>query len=179
MGRDLMALIIHRSLDKGGEVCDGGTSTWFGTVARGGSNRAARAFSALVAAVPIMWSTVALIHLDTNAGLDAVPVTVAGLSFTPAVAIASVLLGLIALAAGTADDRASKLGIGALLSCIGIAVLLAGTARTDLDLQAGHGWLSLAVGLVLVGVGVAVDVVDVVDVADDRCPGDLERSAPR
>jgi hypothetical protein len=122
----------------------------------GERNLAARAFGALAAAVPIAWSAAALIRLDWDSGLDAVPVTVAGLSFTPAVGVATMLLGLIAMAAAVSDDRASKLGIGALLSCIGIAVLLAGTARTDLDLQAGHGWLSLAVGLALVLAGIVM-----------------------
>ena len=122
----------------------------------GERNVAGRALGALAAAVPIVWSAAALIRLDWDSGLDAVPVTVAGLSFTPAVGVATMLLGLIALMAAVSDDRASKLGIGALLACVGIAVLLAGTTRTDLDLQAGHGWLSLAVGLALVVTGVVM-----------------------
>ena len=121
-------------------------------------NGAARVIAGLVAGVPIAWSAIALLRLGPDAGLDAVPVTVAGLSFTPAVAFATLLIGLIAVAAAVSDDRASKLGIGALLACIGIAVLLAGRARTDFDLQAGHGWMSLVVGLALVAAGLVMRV---------------------
>ena len=70
-----------------------------------------------------------------------------------AVAIATTVLGLIALAAGAAYDRTSKLVVGAILACVGLGILIAGTSRSDWDLESGHGWLSLAVGAVLVVTG--------------------------
>jgi len=121
-------------------------------------NIAVRVVATVAAAVPVAWSLVAMVRLDRDVGLDAVPVEVWGLAFTPAAAIATLAIGLIALAAAVADDRASKLAIGALLACIGVAGLLAGTALADLDLEAGHAWLALALGLVLIAAGVAMDV---------------------
>jgi hypothetical protein len=153
-----MAPITERQRCEGGEAPPAAADEAMRPTDRSEGNGALRVIASLVAAVPIAWSAIALLRLDPDAGLDAVPVTVAGLSFTPAVAFATLLIGLIAVAAAVSDDRASKLGIGALLACIGIAVLLAGTARTDFDLQAGHGWMALVVGLALVAAGLAMRV---------------------
>jgi len=126
------------------------------TTTHDGRNSTARTLASVAAAVPIVWSIVALLRLDWGAGLDAAAVDVAGLAFTPAVAIATLVVGLIALAAAAGADRASKLGIGALLACVGVAVLLAGSSRGDVALEAGHGWLALAVGVVLLGAGLTM-----------------------
>jgi hypothetical protein len=126
------------------------------TTTHDGTNSAARAVAAIAAAVPIVWSIVALIRLEWADGFDAAPVEVAGLAFTPIVAIATLLIGIIALAAAASSDRASKLAIGALLACVGLAILLAGSSRADLDLEAGHGWLALIVGAVLLLAGMVL-----------------------
>jgi hypothetical protein len=126
------------------------------TSAHDARNSTARTLASVAAAVPIVWSIVALLRLDWDAGLDAAAVDVAGLAFTPVVAIATLVIGLIALAAAASSDRASKLGIGALLACVGAAVQLAGSSRADVDLEGGHGWLALAVGVVLLGAGLAM-----------------------
>ena len=118
-----------------------------------GLNAALRAVGAIAGGVATVIGIVALIRINWNNGFDSAPADVVGMLFTPAVAIATTVLGLIALAAGAAYDRTSKLVVGAILACVGLGILIAGTSRSDWDLESGHGWLSLAVGAVLVVTG--------------------------
>jgi len=118
-----------------------------------GLNAALRALGALAGGIATVIGIVALIRIDWNDGFDSAPADVAGMMFTPAVAIATTVLGVIALAAGAAADRAVKLTVGIVLACIGLAILIAGNSRNDWDLERSHGWLALAVGAVLVLTG--------------------------
>jgi len=118
-------------------------------------NAALRGVGAFAGGVALVYGLIALFRIDWN-GLDSSPVEVAGLSFTPIVAIATAGLGVLALLAGAAADRTSKLVIGAFLACVGIAVPVAGDGRADWDLESGHGWLALLVGGVLVVTGLAM-----------------------
>jgi len=118
-----------------------------------GFNAAVRTVAALAGGVATVIGIVALIRIDWNDGFDSFPVDVAGMAFTPAVAIATVILGVIALGAGAAADRSSKLVVGALLTCLGLGILIAGDSRSSLDVEAGHGWLALIVGVILIAAG--------------------------
>ena len=118
-----------------------------------GLNTALRAVGAVAGGVAMVFGIVALLRIDWNNGFDSPPVEVGGLLFTPAVAVATTVLGLFALGAGAARDRASKLVVGAILGCTGLAVLIAGSSRANWDLESGHGWLALIVGAVLVVTG--------------------------
>jgi peptidoglycan/LPS O-acetylase OafA/YrhL len=115
-----------------------------------------RAIAAIAAGIAVVFAVVALIRIDWTNGLDSAAVEVAGVGFTPEVAIGTLVLGLVALAAGASSDRASKLGVGALLACIGLAILLAGDSRADWSLESAHGWMALIVGAVLLVAGLAV-----------------------
>jgi hypothetical protein len=114
-----------------------------------------RVVALVAAAIPTVWALVALVRLDWgDGGIDAPPVDVAGLVFTPWVAIGTLVAGLLALAAAAGPDRASKFAVGAILVCVGVAVLVAGTGDTGRwDLEDGHGWLALGVGAVLLVAG--------------------------
>jgi hypothetical protein len=118
-----------------------------------GYNAAVRTVAALAGGVATVIGVVALIRIDWNDGLSSFPTDVAGMAFTPVVAIVTVLLGLVALAAGAAADRTSKLVVGALLACLGLGILIAGDSRSSIDVEAGHGWLALIVGAVLIAAG--------------------------
>ena len=118
-----------------------------------GVNAVLRAVGALAGGVATVIGIIALIRIDWANGFDSAPVDVAGMLFTPAVAIATTVAGLIALAAGAAADRASKLAVGILLVCVGLGILIAGDSRTNWDLERGHGWLALIVGGVLLVTG--------------------------
>jgi hypothetical protein len=120
------------------------------------TNTVARVIASLVAAVPVVIGLVALIRLDWTDGFSSPPVDVLGMPFTPAVAIVTLVLGLFALGAAAGADRASKIAVGAVLGCVGLAILLAGSARADYDLATGHGWLALVVGAVLLLAGLTI-----------------------
>jgi len=118
-----------------------------------GVNAVLRAIGAIAGGVATVIGVVALLRIDWTSGLDSAPVDVAGMVFTPVVAAATTVLGIAALAAGAARDRSSKLVVGALLGCLGLAILIAGDSRANWDLERGHGWLALAVGAVLLLTG--------------------------
>jgi hypothetical protein len=117
-------------------------------------NNVLRVVGIVAGAVAVVIALVAAARLDWGNGFDAEAVSVVGMDFTPAIAIATGVAGLIALAAAAAADRAAKLLVGAVLACVGVAVLIAGDTASDLDLASGHGWLALVIGAILVATGV-------------------------
>ena len=149
-----MALTHHR---EGHEVAYGTeVDEQVRTRDRSGLNTALRAIGAVASAVPLVISLIALVRLDWGQGVNAPAVDVAGMAFTPVVAIATLVVALVSLAAAAAPDRAGKIAVGAVLTCGGLAILLAGSSRADLDLETGHGWMALVVGVVLLVTGLAI-----------------------
>jgi hypothetical protein len=129
-------------------------------------NALVRVVAAVAAAVAIAVGAIALLRIEwAGAGLDAAPVTVANMSFSPLVAIVTLAAGVVALLAAVSPDRGSKLFVGALLIVAGIVVLMAGTTEGRWAIEEGHAWLSIVVGVVLVAAGVLLrpTIVDAVD----------------
>jgi hypothetical protein len=125
--------------------------------AHDGWNRAVRAIATLVAGAAVVLGVVALFRVDWDAGLDAAAVDVAGVGFTPLVAIVTVVAGLVALVAAASPDRTSKIVVGAVLVCAGLGILLASTAnQADLDVEDAHGWIAIVVGGVLLVAGLVL-----------------------
>ena len=116
-------------------------------------NSILRALGAIAGGVAVVIGIVALIRVNWDAGFDAFPVGVAGMAFTPAVAIATLVVGLIAVAAAVSPAREPKLAVGGILTCVGLGILIAGSSRSKLDLVARHGWFALAIGVVLLLTG--------------------------
>lgn len=114
-----------------------------------------RAAGVVAGAVPLVIGLVALARIEWSEGFSAPMVDVAGMMFSPAVAIATAVGGLIAVLAGAAADRTSKLVVGAILACIGVAVVIVGSAA-DIALESAHGWMALIVGAILVLAGMAM-----------------------
>ncbi len=115
------------------------------------SGLVARLLGVIAGGVAAVIGLIAVLQIDWfDQGFDAPAVDVAGMAFTPGVAIATAVAGLIAILAGASSDRATKLVVGAVLSCVGIAVLVTDALPDDLELESGHGWLSLAVGIALI-----------------------------
>jgi hypothetical protein len=121
-----------------------------------------RALAAVGAAVLIIFSLVALARIDwSSQWMDAPPVQVGGVWFTPFVAIAFGVAGWLALFAAASSERESKIVIGALLVCAGVGAFI---AKSDSDafvlkdgrnahrviLQNAHGWLLVAAGGALI-----------------------------
>jgi hypothetical protein len=115
-----------------------------------------RVVASVAAAVVIAIGAIALLRIDWgDAGLDAVPVSVAGLAFSPLMAITTLAVGVVALLAAVSPDRGSKLFVGVLLIVAGIVVLIADIAPAGRwAIEDGHGWLAIVIGGVLVAAGV-------------------------
>jgi hypothetical protein len=129
-------------------------------------NALLRVVAAASASVAIAIGAIALLRIDwADAGLDAAAVTVAGMAFSPLIAIATLVLGIIALMSAVSPDRGSKLFVGALLLVGGIVILMTGTTEGRWALEDGHAWLAIVVGGILVAAGVLLrpTVVDAVD----------------
>src|SRR5438477_295171 len=72
-----------------------------------------RIIAAIAGAVPTIIGFIALTRVTWDqGGLDAAPVEVASMTFTPVMAIALTVLGLLAMIAGASRDRASKIVVG-------------------------------------------------------------------
>jgi hypothetical protein len=97
----------------------------------------------LVAVAKVSWA---------NDGFDAAAVDVAGMTFTPEVAVATAAAGVVALIAAALWDITSKLVVGGLLLVTGIVILLTGSDEVNANwtFENGQGWLAIAVGAILV-----------------------------
>lgn len=109
-----------------------------------------RVMAAIAAAVLLVFGLIGLARISWDDGLDSAAVDVADVTFTPIVAIAAAVTGLLALLAAATSERTSKLVMGALLVSAGIVAFI---ARPDTDrviLEDAHGWLMVVVGGVMV-----------------------------
>jgi hypothetical protein len=117
-------------------------------------NLVGRFISIVAGAVLTVIGLIALAQLDWSAsGFDAPAVSVAGMTFRPWIAIATTLLGLLALAAGASRDRESKLFVGGLLVAVGIALLVANPTLEGVVITDRMGWIAIIVGGVLAVTG--------------------------
>ena len=118
-------------------------------------NMIGRVIAMVAAAVPVILGLIALSKFDwSGLGFDAPAVVVADMAFRPWIAVATVVLGLLALGAAVSWDRESKLFMGAILAAIGIAILLAKPTIEGVVLNDRMGWMAIIVGAVLAVVGI-------------------------
>lgn len=109
-----------------------------------------RAVAAIAAAVLIVFGLTALARINWDeGGFDAAAVDVADVTFTPVVAVAMTVVGLVALLAAAARDRGSKLVVGVLLVCVGIVAFIARPDTGRVVLEDAHGSMTIVVGAVL------------------------------
>jgi hypothetical protein len=101
------------------------------------------------AAVFTIVGLIALARIDWDAGFDAAAVGVANMNFTPEVAVAVVVLGILAMGCAAARDGDVRLAMGAILAAAGVAILLLNSPGNDLLLQDRHGWLAFGTGAAL------------------------------
>jgi len=118
------------------------------------TNMIGRFVAVVAAAVPTVIGLIALVQFDWSAtGLDSPAVDVAGMAFRPWLAIGTLVLGLLALAAAASWDRESKLFIGAILVAVGLVLLIANPTIEDVAISDRTGWMFLLVGAVIALVG--------------------------
>lgn len=118
-------------------------------------NTIGRVVAIVAAAVPIILGLIAMSKFQwSGLGFDAPAVVVADMVFRPWVAVATVVLGLLALGAAVSWDRESKLFMGAILVAIGIAILIAKPTIEGVVLNDRMAWMAIIVGAVLAVVGI-------------------------
>lgn len=114
------------------------------------ANMVGRFLAVVATAIPTVIGLMAIVQFDwSTTGLDSPAVTTAGMSFRPWLAIGTLIIGLVALAAAAGWDREYKLFIGALLVAIGLVVLSANPTIDDVVLGDRMGWMHLIAGAVL------------------------------
>jgi hypothetical protein len=117
-------------------------------------NMIGRFVAVVAAAVPTIIGLIALAKFNWNGfGFDAPAVTVAGMAFRPWVAVATVVIGVLALAAAVSWDRESKLFMGAILVAAGIAIVVANPTVEGIVLADRMGWMAIISGGVIAVAG--------------------------
>jgi predicted membrane channel-forming protein YqfA (hemolysin III family) len=97
---------------------------------------------------------IALAQTDwSGSGFDAPAVTVADMTFRPWIAVATVVLGIMALAAAASWDRESKIFTGAILVAVGIVIVVATPTVEAVALSSRMGWMAILVGGIIAVVG--------------------------
>jgi hypothetical protein len=149
-----MGLMERDRYDEDYDVATSRTRTWDPGVLL-------RVVGAIAAGVMTVIGLIAVAKISWgDNGFDAAPVNVAGMVFTPEVAVATAAAGVIALIAGAVYDRASKLIVGALLVCAGIVILVTNpTNNLDWTFDDGQGWLAIGVGVTLIVVAVLMQMI--------------------
>ena len=98
----------------------------------------------LIAAAKINWS------LD---GFHSPAVRVAGMAFTPWIAVATIVGGVLGLLAAAAPGRGAKLILGAIYACGGLAIMITQPTIDHVTVTYRYGVMTFLVGFVLVGTG--------------------------
>jgi hypothetical protein len=127
-----------------------------------------RIVAAIAAAVPTVLGLIAVARVGwSNGGFDAAPVAVAGMTFTPTIAVATLAIGVVALLAAASRDRASKLVLGILFVCGAIAIFVVEPNSGRIVLSDDHAWVLGIVGVVFVLVSALMSVLSRPVLVDD------------
>jgi len=114
-------------------------------------NVLARLLGLVAAAVPTIVGLIAVADIDWSGnGFDAPAVSVAGIRFTPAVAVAVLAAGVVGLIAAAVRDRGAKLVVGAIYAIAGVVVVMANPTVQDVPLSDRLGWMAILVGAVMI-----------------------------
>jgi hypothetical protein len=116
----------------------------------------ARMIALVTSAVMTGVGAVALVQIDwSNGGFDAPSVEVLDIPFAPATAVATALLGLLAIAVSVGRIGEGRVVMGAILTTIGLAIVIADGGPTELELTDRLGWFTAGIGVILLLAGLA------------------------
>jgi hypothetical protein len=119
-----------------------------------GVPQVARLIALAAGAIVTIVGLVALLGIDWDAAeLDSPVYEIGNMTFTPVVAGATTLLGVLLLAAAASRNGEGRVALGAITACLGAAIVLA-----DLEprwhVTETQGWIAVAVGVVFVVSGI-------------------------
>ena len=147
-------MALHRTAPAGEHYATRSTDAW-------NAGMLLRVVGAVAAGVMTVIGLLAVAKVSWgDNGFDASPVNVAGMAFTPEVAVATAVAGVIALLAAALWDVTSKLVVGTLLVVVGIVILLTdGSVNSNWTFENGQAWLAVIVGGVLIAVALLLGMV--------------------
>jgi hypothetical protein len=120
----------------------------------GGFDMLPRVIAVIAGCVPLVVGLIAVARVDWSAnGFSSPPVIVWHMVFTPWVAVATAVAGLIIVAASATVYRTDKLVVGVLSAAAGFAILVAKPTVDHEVLARRYGLMFLIVGLVVVAMG--------------------------
>ena len=116
----------------------------------------ARAIALVAAAVFAIVGLAACVQIDWSAsGFDAPSVQVIDITFAPITAVATAALGLLAIAVSVGRLGDGRVIMGAILTVIGLVVVIADGGPAELELTDRLGWFTTGIGVVLLLAGLA------------------------
>ena len=119
-----------------------------------GVSQVARLVALAAGAIVTIVGLVALLGIDWDvAELDSPVTEVGDMTFTPVVAGATTLLGVLLLAAAAARSGEGRVALGAITACLGGAIVLA-DLESRWQVTEAQGWALVAVGIVFVIAGI-------------------------
>jgi hypothetical protein len=116
----------------------------------------ARAIALVAAASMTIVGLVACLEIDwSNGGFDAASVQVLDITFAPITAVATALLGLLAIAVSVGRIGEGRIVMGAILAVVGLTIVIADRGPSELELTDRLGWFTAGIGLILLLAGLA------------------------
>jgi hypothetical protein len=105
----------------------------------------------IVATARIEWSGM------TSAQLDEPMSEVMDMTFTPILAIGTIVLGLLLILVAATRAGTAEMVLGAILAAVGVAILAVEDVQASWNVQDRHGVLALGIGAVFVLAGLITD----------------------
>ena len=119
-----------------------------------GVSQVARLVALAAGAIVTIVGLVALLGIDWDvAELDSPVAEVGDMTFTPVVAGATTLLGVLLLVAAASRNGEGRVALGAITACLGGAIVLA-DLENRWQVTETQGWVLVAVGVVFVIAGI-------------------------
>lgn len=117
-------------------------------------NAVLRGLGVLASCVPLVIGLIAVAKIDWSAnGFDSPAVRVAGMTFTPWIAVGTAAVALVAVLAAASAFRGPKLVMGALAACSGLVVMIDQPTVDHVTVVYRYGVMAFVVGLVLIATG--------------------------
>lgn len=116
----------------------------------------ARIIALAAAALLAIVGLVACVQIDwSQDGFDAASVQVLDITFAPITAVAVAALGLLAIAVSVGRIGEGRVVMGAILTVLGLVVIIADGGPSELELTDRLGWFTTGVGVILLLAGLA------------------------
>lgn len=123
-----------------------------------GVSQALRVVALVAATIVTVIGLIALLRVEWSAAdWDTPIVRVADLAFTPAVAGITAALGFVLIIGAALRSGTARIWLGAVLTTVGIVLVLAEGVESRWHVGDRHGWLAVGIGVVFLITGLLTD----------------------